>query len=77
MRSWSEKPTVSAVLLLVVNNFVYCYITFHRKTFYKLTGLVTLDFITEWCFLTLHLKISVGFLQYATTNHSACIYESV
>jgi hypothetical protein len=40
-----------------------------------LTEVITLDFVTERCFLTLHLKIFVGFFQYTTTNHSACFMD--
>jgi hypothetical protein len=38
---------------------------------------ITLDLVTERCLLTLHIKIFVGFFQYATINHSACIYGSM
>jgi hypothetical protein len=32
---------------MVENNFVYCNITIHRKPFYKLTKVITLDFMIE------------------------------
>ena len=35
------------MLPLVENNFVYCYTTVHRKPFYEITEVITLDFMTE------------------------------